>query len=248
MDFHYSDFTEDTYRKLLTLALSRWDLQPVCSSKEKSSSICIWRHDVDVSLHRALSLAQIENEIGVKATYFIQLRSPFYNIFETPCAKIIKSILNLGHEVGLHFDPYFYEELTPKNSLWIEKLIYEKDILSGEIDHQIKSFSFHNPGVKGWNFLADPIYGTLINAYGEQFKSLEYCSDSNGYWRHRRLLDVLEDKSERGLYILTHPEWWLDKTSNPDVRIERAIQGRALDTKKYWEQIVDSAGRKVVFT
>ena len=38
----------------------------------------ILRHDIDMSLEAALPIAEIEKNIGVKATYFILLRSDLY--------------------------------------------------------------------------------------------------------------------------------------------------------------------------
>jgi hypothetical protein len=35
-----------------------------------------------------------------------------------------------------------------------------------------------------------------------------YCSDSNGYWRVRRLEDVLREAKDERLQVLTHAEWW----------------------------------------
>ena len=37
----------------------------------------LWRHDVDHSLNRAYRLAEIEEEFGIKATYFIHIQSGF---------------------------------------------------------------------------------------------------------------------------------------------------------------------------
>ena len=248
VEFYYSDFTEQGYRQLLLLAKERWQLKPVCEVDQDSETLCIWRHDVDVSLHRALALATIEKELNVTSTFYILLRSPFYNIFEESCSAILKAIRDLGHEIGLHFDPYFYGNLSPDEPGWIDSLVHEKNILTAEVGIPVRSFSFHNPSVLGWHNLKDETFAGMINAYGAQFSPLEYCSDSNGYWRYRRLQDVLQDEAKRGLYILTHPEWWQKDTLNPDQRIERAINGKADSTRAYWNQLLDSAGRKITFS
>lgn len=46
------------------------------NSNEKSLLI---RHDIDVSLYDALELAKTEAEFNIKSTYFIWVKSPFYN-------------------------------------------------------------------------------------------------------------------------------------------------------------------------
>ena len=68
---------------------------------------------------------------------------------------------------------------------------------------------------------AESIAG-LTNAYGESLRErYAYVSDSNGYWRHRRLPDVLEAAGEERLHVLTHPEWWQKEPMSPRERIER---------------------------
>ncbi|MGZ4395766.1 MAG: hypothetical protein ACXVZ2_10440, partial [Gaiellaceae bacterium] len=40
----------------------------------------ILRHDVDLSLDAALTMAELEAEAGAAATYFLMTRSEFYNL------------------------------------------------------------------------------------------------------------------------------------------------------------------------
>jgi hypothetical protein len=54
-----------------------------------------------------------------------------------------------------------------------------------------------------------------------------YCSDSNGYWRFRRLYDVLNEKKDYRLQVLTHPEWWQEKPMPARQRFFRCVYGRA---------------------
>ena len=49
----------------------------------ENGSYCLWRHDVDFSIERALIMAEYESGYGIKANYFIQLSSNFYNVFDT---------------------------------------------------------------------------------------------------------------------------------------------------------------------
>ena len=60
------------------------------------------RHDVDFSPHRSLKIAQIENELGISAYYFVLLRSSFYNLLEREISQIFQEIIKLGHIIGLH--------------------------------------------------------------------------------------------------------------------------------------------------
>ena len=53
----------------------------------------------------------------------------------------------------------------------------------------------------------------------------DYVSDSNGYWRFRRLDAVLADADVERLHVLTHPEWWPPEPMSPRARLERSARG-----------------------
>ena len=53
------------------------------------------------------SLAKIENELGVKATYFLKLHSEFYNLFEKSIFEKVLKIIEFGHNIGLHFEHHY---------------------------------------------------------------------------------------------------------------------------------------------
>ena len=69
--YHFEDFTEKNYRKLIKLAKKNYVFKFFNSSNKPP--YVLWRHDVDCSVHRALCLAKIEKELGVKSTYFFHL-------------------------------------------------------------------------------------------------------------------------------------------------------------------------------
>lgn len=62
------------------------------------SKIIILRHDVEDKYPNALRLAQIENNLGLKGSYYFRL-SNHENLGE-----YIKRIASLGHEIGYHYD------------------------------------------------------------------------------------------------------------------------------------------------
>ena len=55
-----SDFTEKHYRYLIKTAKKNYLFEPF-TAKTKLPHV-LWRHDVDFSMHRASSLAKIENK------------------------------------------------------------------------------------------------------------------------------------------------------------------------------------------
>ena len=81
------DFTLAKYRELLLALKDYWDV--------------MLRHDVDLKPQNSLKTAQIEGELGRKATYY------FRAVPESWDESIILEIALLGHEIGYH-----YESLT----------------------------------------------------------------------------------------------------------------------------------------
>ena len=191
MNIFIKDFTEKNYKKILM------KIKHNCifySEINKNKNFTLWRHDVDFSPHRALALSKIEKKNNIKSTYFVQLSSDFYNVFENEIKNLFLKILSLGHQIGLHFDPTLYD-INSKQEL--EKyLSFEKKILEKLFKTSIKVFSFHNPTKKIFEY-NDFKYAKMINVYSKYFKeNVEYCSDSNGYWRFERLDDFLKIKKK----------------------------------------------------
>ena len=98
------------------------------------------------------------------------------------------------------------------------------------------AFSFHNPVPETLKCAADH-YGTLLNCYSQRFKTaVPYCSDSNGYWRFRRLHDVLIEGKDPCLQVLTHPGWWQHMPMAPRQRLVRSAYGRAAATMHMYDR------------
>lgn len=229
MDYYFSDFTEDNYKRLLTIIKDKFQFYHY-DKWDKIDKGVIWRHDIDYSVHRAAKLSKIEKQIGVSSTWFVLLHSPFYNVWEKEIRDLLLYIIDNGGEIGLHFDPAFYNlKNTELNRL--EQLIEEeKNFLQRLIGQDIKVFSFHNPDVNGGFMNIDRItVAGLINVYCHKIRDLyQYCSDSNGYWRFKRLQSVIENAGgDEKLHILTHPTWWQADEMAPRERILRCANGRA---------------------
>ncbi|MDQ3875701.1 MAG: hypothetical protein M3322_09195 [Actinomycetota bacterium] len=238
-----ADFTEAEYRRLLTLALQNY--RPIAFPEFRSAGAgsLLWRHDLDFSVHRALALARIEAEEGVRATYFLNLHSAFYNALEAEIADRVSEILALGHDLGVHFDASFY---SARDSTPEEALASERRLLESVFDTSVLSFSLHNPETAGWRDDRDDVAG-MVNAYGESLRaSFAYCSDSNGYWRFRRLRDVLEAAEGERLHVLTHPEWWVPEPMPPRARVARCIDGRAARQHERYDRVLAQMGRRNV--
>jgi hypothetical protein len=227
---------------LLKLAKEKYSF---ISYKEVGSieNYILWRHDVDFSVHEAEELAIIEHEEGVRSTYFLLLHSEFYNLLEISVTKKIKNIIKLGHHIGLHFDPVYYE-IKNEDEL-VKYLNFEKRVIEELFNININAFSFHNPTeelLKNNKFE----YSGMRNTYAEYFKNqVDYCSDSNGYWRFKRLHDVINEVPPR-LQVLTHPEWWTSRIMSPKEKVWRCADGRAKWVKQYYLDLLNKNDRKVI--
>ena len=227
------DFTLQAYEAILKLARAHYAFV----SYDKipwGSRFLLWRHDVDISLNRALALAKLENNHGISATYFLNPHSEFYNLAEKQQYKLVCEILSLGHSIGLHLDVEFHDDISEDT---IGPVInQEADYLESLFRQRPTAFSFHNPTAKHHSFECE-FYGGMVNCYSKRLKTeVGYCSDSNGYWRFRRLHDVLLAAENHSLQVLTHPEWWQDMPMPARQRIFRAAYGRASNTMETYDK------------
>jgi hypothetical protein len=221
----FADFTEAGYREILRLARSHYRFAPYGDTG--ADKHVLWRHDIDVSMQRAFCLAEIEAEEGCRATYFLFLRCPFYNLLNELAQNVGRRIVALGHDIGLHFDPTQYEPRLSRTAL-IDAVAAERDLLAREFGKAPVAVSFHNFSVLEGPMPDDDLLCGLVNAYSKRLRdSYGYVSDSNCVWLHRRLKGVLEVAEEERLQVLTHPECWTPEAMAPRQRIQRAIDGYA---------------------
>lgn len=203
----------------------------------------LWRHDVDYSVHRALRLAEIDAGAGVRSTFFFYPHSPFYNLLSGLVTPKARRILELGHDLGLHFDPAYHGGSLVHEE-FNRRLVSERDLLAQVLGRPPVAVSFHQFGDLSSRPPDDDELSGMVNAYGRTIWSeYGYCSDSNGVWRHRRLFDVLERAEEDRLQVLTHPEWWTPTPMSPRDRIQRCLDGAAASVGSYYDDELSSYGR-----
>ena len=163
----------------------------------------ILRHDIDYSLEQAVKLARIEKDLGVRSTYFVLLSSDFYNPASSSSYRYLHEILDLGHDIGLHFDETAYSYERFGMEYFIRK---EARILSDLIDVNINSFSLHRPN--HFSLETEIRIPGLINSYGEEFfHGFKYLSDSRRRWREP-VEEIIEKGKFEKLHILTHAFWY----------------------------------------
>jgi hypothetical protein len=235
----FLDFTRANYRRLTEMAMARYRLVPVIEW-EQAGNVAVWRHDVDLSPQAALTMGRVEAGLGVRSTYYFNLRSDFYHVLEAAVASIVRELAQLGHEIGLHFDAGVHD-LSNETS-WERALRQEADVLSTLLDVEIRSFSLHNPDSSTAR-CTESTYAGLLNAYASDLLSTHpYCSDSNGYWRFTPLEEFL-GLGHPAVYVLTHPGWWQDEAMSPRNRVVRCVEGRAEATLRAYDEQLQRSGR-----
>ena len=141
------------------------------------------RHDVDLSLDAALTLAGLEAEAGAQATYFVMMQSVFYNLASPEGEHALGRLRELGHRVGLH-------------------AVYPRLELDDRFDPVV---AWHNPDPE---FMREPLDGAVNVMQPEYFDPDHYRSDSNQHWRSGCPHEELAGGGFEWLQLLTHPEIW----------------------------------------
>ena len=90
-------------------------------------------------------MASLENSLGIKSTYFLQIDAETYNILEKETFESIKCIQSFGHAIGFHFNASRFCNL-PKNE-FIRKCNEQKMLLSKMLNLEISDVvSLHATG------------------------------------------------------------------------------------------------------
>ena len=182
------------------------------------------RHDVDFDIKLAHSMALIENELGMVSTYFILTTCHSYNVLSEQNRTLLREMNDMGHEIGLHFDPTLYPENL---KAFVDK---EAEILSLACGTEVKSISLHNPSVHGQY----PLFKNYINAYDPAFFSNKnYISDSCFNFRGKNPFEFIDGIEDNMIQILLHPMHFSEKGWGYDDILVDSF-------KSYMEQIHDA--------
>jgi hypothetical protein len=151
--------------------------------REPAAGDLLLRHDVDLSLDAALTLAGLEAEAGAQSTYFLMTRSVFYNLASHEGERALARLRELGHRVGLH-------------------AVYPELDLDERFDRVV---AWHNPDP---DFMREPLDGAVNVMQEPYFDPDHYRSDSNQHWRSGCPHEDLAAGTFEWLQLLTHPEIW----------------------------------------
>lgn len=203
------DLSYDYYRRIVGALLARFEpilLRDAPARLADPGPLAIVRHDIDVSPRKALAMARLEHELGLRSTYLFLVSSPLYDIEDARCRGIFSELRAMGHDIGLHFEleaPLRAAGCSP--DAVEEQIRRDADRLSRAAGLDVAALSFHRPiatFLRGQMRLAG-----LVNAYAEQLMRW-YVSDSNGSWREGEPIPLVESGRHQRLQMLVHPIWW----------------------------------------
>lgn len=200
----------ENYRLLLKHLKENWDFLTFHSYKDNGG--CLLRHDVDVSPWIALWMAEMENSLGVRSTYFFLLDSKFYNPKWCRIKEISRTMIRLGHDVGLHveFDNFSYlcSYLSQMKFNFVETFGLAPVV-----------FSLHNPSDLLRNQVGEfETIDGMRNAHWKELYRKGYQGDAND-----REIELPKPNNEM-LYLNLHPCWWLSGEGSREDRIKQCMK------------------------
>lgn len=191
----------------------------------QEDKILVNRIDVDVKIERLKAIYKIFKELEIKASIYLRLHAPAYNLLSIGNIKIIQDLLSIGCEIGLH------TELQDVNGYCgiDKKVLLRQEIQLFETIFQTKIYGSASHGdmtcYNNLDFWKDNVpsgYGLLYEAYDKKlWDHCRYVSDSEWTrWKayengalldndRRTPIEHMND-SPKVLHLLTHPESWYE--------------------------------------
>lgn len=182
-----SSFCEEGYSFLLFSDYCRM------SCGENTGRFIVLRHDVDELATNALIMAQVEQQMGIHATYF------FRRVRQSDNPEVIKEIVKLGHEVGYH-----YEDLaTAEGNMEVAVASFERNLAYFRQYYPVKTVCMHGSSSSVydnrdiWKIKTLSDFGLIGEPYlTVDFDKVFYLTDTGYAWDGGKFAvrDVVENK------------------------------------------------------
>jgi len=229
--FTYENIKQE-YQQVISLGYQFITCQEYVYLKKEnklSKNTVVNRVDIDFSVKKSLRLIEIFNELGIKASFFLRLHAPEYNPFSFENYKIIKFLIDSGHELGYH------SEVIDQSIIWNEDakecLLRDIKVINEMFNINIKGVASHG-GMTGdnnldfWKERKASDFNLLYEAYDHQpefnlFQEAFYVSDSE--WTRWKSYNKgkLEEGNRKSflenaldahplIYLLIHPDTYYE--------------------------------------
>ena len=246
----------DVYRQILRDLTASGKLCSFHDAADRDVFVVL-RHDIEFSVERAFAMSQIESELGVTATYFVQIANNAYNALSAQNIEMLQDMHRRGHEIGLH---YHIGKSKDPDFVW-EEIREQCDLLEKITEIPIRSYSMHRPAVET-KYYATEIPG-LLNAYAPAFFSfretvddstkldVKYIADSQHRWNYG-YPDAETLKSNAKIQLLIHPDFWsengLDKKDNFTLLIQEhaKVFSETIDSEcKHYHSVKETVENRI---
>lgn len=208
-----SDFSYTYFRQLLhmvrgSFAAYRLGDVPEILQSDRPQLTLFLRHDIKISLKRALPMAEIEHGCELPATYMVRADSPLYSLNDRNARVQLLELIQMGHEVGLHFELASAEPQSHSFLKIIERRLHTAcDRLEQIICRPIRVVSFQRP--LPLLFDGPLMVEGRVNADAHELR--HWCvADTGGLWREGEPVASITRPQGHLLQVILHPIWWGD--------------------------------------
>jgi len=225
------NFTFDYYKKIFQTTLDN-DYKIITIKEffsdeyDKNEKILVNRIDVDVKIDRLKTVYKIFKEQNIKASIYVRLHAPNYNLLSIGNIKIIQDLISIGCEIGLHTE---LQDLEGYCSIEKKELL-KQEIKLFETIFNMKMYGTASHGdmtcynnLDFWRNHTAREFGLLYEGYDKKlWDNCRYVSDSEWIrWKayekgkllendRRTPIEHIVEEQPKIFHLLTHPESWYE--------------------------------------
>jgi hypothetical protein len=227
---------EQTLLKAKQLGYSFPTVSELGAGVRERSRFLLLRHDIDTSPRHALQMAELEHRLGVRSSYFVLMHSLYYNPGAPLHWDALRRIVDLGFEVGLHYETDFHEH---RGRDPLQGVLADAAALEKILDIKIVSVSQHRPA-------SSMVLEELSRHYQDAYRydlvhDLCYISDSGFKWRGKSLIELLG--VEERIHALIHPLTWSFGDAGMEDTYRRMSAELSAELAESFESFIDSTRR-----
>lgn len=200
------EFQMSAYRDLLELLGRNYEIIRARDVNHTKIPFIVLRHDIDGFLDAAFEMAELEYDMGVKSTYYVLFSCPLYNPLAERSIKMLRKMVKMGHEIGLHYDLSAYFLYKKGYEYMMKK---EVRLLEGLINDVVVTISCHNISTLS----SRPSLSKEMLDISDLSMFENYVSDSNRMWNENSLNALIGGKYGRNM-LLIHPMLWGECRTN----------------------------------
>jgi hypothetical protein len=222
------DFTLDKYRALCKAAAdSQYAVLGVKSYLTMPNlppKFIILRHDVDRKPDKAVRMAEIEREYGLKSSYYFKYNRKVFQ------PNLIKKVADAGHEIGYHYETLdkargdyekaiqiFQEELKSFREICeVDTICMHGNSLTRWVNRDLwQRYDFRDFGLIGEGYLSVPLDKMLYlsdtgRTWSGKHKVKDHVNKNNTIHIKSTsdLIDVIKAGEADHICIVAHPNRW----------------------------------------